>query len=271
MNLTMIALVLSIALSANASPGKKFPIPNFEYDFHQLAIGGGELADKYGRGQEVFTNLTLPFAPLDLSKSEVMAPGELLDHQNFTFGFMSRVFHADGDKRTLDFFCKNLCWVEREKNTKKGLKEVLALVEKFKKAADMEIVSQWNIGNQFRVNDFFVFKEGPTKALPSRDLQIVSSGHWLKLSDLEMKEFKKLSETAEPLVKDLKKLKIPALVKTKNGGVIVFYDGFADNAWGVLVLSNAEKKTFKAPSLEWSEIQDGVWFFHKGGKQYDII
>jgi hypothetical protein len=271
MKFIIVAIMLSITLSAGASPGRKFPIPDFENDFHELAEASMDLVGKYGAGQETFTNLTLPFAPLDLSKSEKMAPGELLDHQNFTFGFLSSVFQADQDKRTADFFCKNLCWLERENKTKKNLNEVLALVEKFKKASDVQIVSQWNIGDQFRVNDFFVLKEGPTKAIPSRDLKIISSGRWAKLNESDMKAFKKLSEATTALVKDLKKLKIPAMVKAKNNGVIVFYDGFADNAWGVLVLSNSEKKKFKAPSLEWSEIQDGVWFFHKGGKQYEII
>lgn len=262
----LIQLIFCGMLSAGAA---EFPLPEFKNDFMTIFEAGGAYAKKHGKGQSMFRNVTLPFAPFDIAHGSSVDVGKLRQYRNFSFGALGRAFDADPRARSEEFFCPPDCWGKRGDQMRDGFPKILKLRDQFLKLDGARVVSQWNVPENFRVNDWFYSADNVLEAKASKNLGLISSGEWRDLKKSDLARAQQLRAKAKPIAKGLKELGFAAIMKATDGSTIVVADGFADNAWGLMILSEKAKAKFvKPPEDDWVQVQDGVWIFRKGGRSF---
>lgn len=272
MKLLFLFILVSLQPLSATAQEYKFPFPEFEKDFTGLV----RLAESYAKengDQNTYKNLTLPYAPLDISSGGKASSDKLRGYRNFAFGVFGAVFKADPHIRSKEFFCEpSSCWDERVERIHSSIKEILKLREQFLKLDKVQVVSQWNMPNRFRINNWFYNDKKTVEAKPSADLHLISSGIFENIKREDEPAARKLADSAKNIVSELRKLDLVALVRSSDGSTIVVADGFADNAWGVLVLSKEAEKKFSKPAQDdWVQVEKGIWLFRKGGRQLMAI
>lgn len=245
-----------------------FPFPEFEKDFAVIVGAAHEYSKIHGKGDKIFKNLTLSYAPLDLHQPGKAKKEDFHAYRNFTFAYLSKVFEADSDARSKEFFCDNKCWGARTKFALSSVRKLRGLVGKFREARRLWLVGHWNMEGQFRINNWFYSGSKYFAGVPSTDLQILSSGVLEPLTGLGQESSPDIKGVGESLVKELKDLGFISLIREDdNDSVTVVADGFADNIWGVVFLSEKQKGTIHN-SDTFKLLEEDVGMFRLGGERH---
>ena len=155
-----------------------FPYPEYENDFRIFVETALQYSGKYQNDPKDFARLTLPFAPLNLSSKGKVSQSEFRNYQNFSFGYISKIFDADPAQRSKDFFCSPSCWQDRADSISNSIAEIKSLANDFLKLKENKMISHWNMDNRFRVDNWFFSENKWSLAVPSKDLGLISSGLW---------------------------------------------------------------------------------------------
>jgi hypothetical protein len=272
MRILVLFIAVILTLCACSKDSKKFPYPELEPDFGTFLDGARAYANKHGKGQAAYKNATLPYAPLDMSEGGKLNGQKLKDLRALAFGSLAHMFAADFNLRIDEVFCSPECWQSRVTRMRGSVKEILEIRNRFIKLNNVEVISHWNSNNQFRVNNWIYTEANGLSdadvlhAKPSTDFGLVSSGVWEDPSAADQKVANELKISGKPIVERLRKLNLVAIARDDDASTLIIADGFAGNAWGLRILPGQGANSDAKPAEgDWVKIQNGVWFFRKGG------
>lgn len=194
-----------------------------------------------------FTNLTQPYAPLDFQVRDA-SNKQASDIRNYLFGVASALAGLDDDaalKMANDFHCGQPCSAARIKSLVEQHERVTPLVMRFVPIGGLNIIAQWNVPGEFRVNDTFKRGESITSYKTAGPKGVIPNSAGTKAENLTDATGLSPSEVsqAEEIAAELASLHLAAIVRSPQG-IRVVLTGNADNQCGLLFkrLSVAEPK-----------------------------
>lgn len=241
-----LALVISyVAVAAQNRP--TFPVPRAEDEFvalfpHVEGYGG---AIKGSR--KAFALAVLPYAPLDLQVTKAKTYEEASMLRNFYLGIAGAASNIDSAALADSFHCGQSCVEYRKSDVAGKLPRIIELVNEFNAAPQIEILAQWNIKDEYRVNNVFHMLGQTNESLPSTVMGFIPSDKWRKLESTEryLDEIKFSKAKFDSLLTKIREMSLAAMVRTREGNVRVVRVGVGDNEAGLIFLKNPADKPVK--------------------------
>lgn len=184
----------------------------------------------------IFQQLTKPMAPLDLNFKKPINDTDASNQSNYFYGVMGGAAGFKGDEINglVSTFFKRYQPDSLPSGLIAKASAASELVIRFKQLPKITRVATWK-KDSFRVNDIFIEDEkatiyhctGSYLPCPEKTTQQVSK---LKAENA------KLVEEAKPLVEEMQRIGLVAIVKTDSGTRAII-DGMADNEVGFYMLT----------------------------------
>jgi len=247
--LTILALFVSSASILLAQSEPSFLTNRTKGEFDALIE---KYTAEFGRAINGDTNrfkhLALPYSPLDLQIKKAKNYEEASYWRNIYGGVAGAAAKVDPIALVNSFECGWSCVDYRKSDLIGKLPKILELVKEFNDAPQIELIANWGIEDEYRVNNVFHMLGGRTReALPSPIMGFVPSGKWRKLDSIE-KYFDeiKISKTKfDSLITKTKELGLVTVMRNPNGDTKVIRVGIFDCESGLLFLKQASSKPVK--------------------------
>jgi hypothetical protein len=252
--LSMVVLAQGV-LGSGAAP---FPVPRAQEEFAKLGPHVRGYCGAIEGDNELFRRAVLPFAPMDLTVAKGTGPEcEVL--RNLYLGFVGAFCKVDAAAMAQSFHCGSMCTASRRDGLVRNLRQLKELVRDFVAMNGIDLVSQWGVVGEFRVDNVFVMMGQANETKPSPVMGFIPSDAWEHLSgpDDYLKR-KHVSPTAfQSLLGKVKALSLAAVVREKQA-VRVVRVGISDNESGLLFLN-------------WGVAEPRVGELVSGGRRYSIV
>jgi hypothetical protein len=249
--LLSLALVVSCVAAIVAQDRASFPVPRAEQEFvalfpHIEGYGGAIRND-----QKAFLLAVLPYAPLDLQITRAQNHEEADTLRNFYLGVVGAASGIDSAALANRFHCGKSCVDYRKSEVVGKLGRMTDLVAEFNAVPQIEILAQWGIKDEYRVNNVFHMMGQTNESLPSPVMGFVPSDKWRKLESPEkyLEEITVLKAKFYSILTKTKEMSLAALVRDSQGSVRVVRVGISDNEAGLFFLKNPSNKPKKGQKM----------------------
>jgi len=205
---------------------------------------------------------------MDLTVSKgTWAESETL--RNLYLGFVGAACKVDAAALARSFHCGSVCTADRRNGLVSNLERIKRVTKAFAALAGVDLVSQWGVRGEFRVNNAFTLMGQTNEAKPSPMMGFIPWDVWEHFSVIgEYLKTKHISEAAfNELLKEIKALSLAAVVREKRA-VRVVRVGIADNESGLLFLKHGEPLPVVGQGAEGGrryvvieQIEDGLVFY----------
>ncbi len=260
MKLIIVALILCsvTACSTQNRPSfavpraqSEFPVPHAEHEFAALSPHLEEYGGSIRGDQKAFTLAVLPYGPLDLQVTKAETHEEASVLRNFYLGIAGAAAGIDSAAMANSFHCGQSCIEYRKTDVVGKLAQILELSNEFSAMSQLEIVAQWGIKGEYRVNNVFHMMGQTNESLPSSIMGFIPSDNWRRLDSPEkyLEEIKISKAKFDPLLAKVRELNLAAVVRTPEGDIKVVRVGIADNESGLLFHKNLSKKPQKGQKM----------------------
>jgi hypothetical protein len=252
-----VKLILSVTLTVCsfatvlAQNGPSFPVPRAEQEFEALFPHLENYAGSISGNQKAFTLAVLPYAPLDLQVTKAKTHEEASALKNFYLGVVGAATGINSAALANSFHCGQSCIEYRKSSVVVNLAGISELVDEFSSVSQLEVVAQWGIKDEYRVNNVFHMIGQTNESLPSAMMGFVPSDKWRKLDTPEkyFEEIKVSQAKFDSVLTRLKELSLAAVVRTAEGNIRIVRVGISDNEAGLLFLKKSAKKPKKGQSM----------------------
>lgn len=231
---TGISLLVLIGLGGLLQ-AQVFPVPRAEPEFRELLPFIDGWAQQNAGNEELFKRWSLPFGPLSLQVTKANH-GEASSLKNFYLGVSAATFKVDGLALANLFHCGPSCVEHRRADLKSKLPRIEPLVAQFRAAARINLVANWGMGDDFRVNELFRVMGQQNLTQASSIMGFVPSGTWRPVKDTDgyIESLGANPAKVREILKEMQDLSLSALV-TETGSVVrVVRVGIANNESGIL-------------------------------------
>jgi hypothetical protein len=207
---------------------------------------------------------------LDLQVTKARSPQEAASLKNFYFGFVTQAAGIDPVQKANEFHGGPPLAQRRKELLLERLEKIKALSEQLKRYPQINILAQWFIKGEFRINNLFHMMGQTNEALASEIMGFVPSSNWKKWKSPAdyLKSIRMERETFDKLLNDLKQANIAAFVRGESGGARFIFVGMADNEVGLLFLGGKDSKPKAGDMLPdgkkfvgLEEIEPGIYFY----------
>ena len=145
------ALSMSMLLAATNA---QFPVPRAQPEFARLGPHVGGYCRAREGDEELFRRAVLPFGPMDLTISKgTWVESDTL--RNLYLGFVAVACKVDAAALVQKFHCGKACTVDRRNRLVGNLDQIRKVAKDFAKLSGVDLVSQWGIVGEFRVNNAY--------------------------------------------------------------------------------------------------------------------
>ena len=246
-----LALVIHCTGIGVAQNRPSFPVPRAEQEFvalfpHVEGYGGAIRND-----QKAFTLAVLPFAPLDLQITKAQNYEEANVLRNFYLGIAGAASGIDPTALANSFHCGKTCIEYRRSDVVGKLTRIAELVDEFDAARQVEILAQWGIKDEYRVNNVFHMMGQTNESVPSPLMGFVPSDKWRKLASPEkyLEEIKLPQAKFDAMLTKVKEMSLAAVVRDSQGNIRVVRVGISDNEAGLLFVKTPANKPKKGQKM----------------------
>lgn len=230
----MCGLVLAPAIQGNVPD---FPVGRAKDEFLALVPHVKGYCGSINGDGEAFRRAVLPYGPMDLTVLKgTTEEAEIL--RNLYLGIAGAACGVDAQALATSFHCGRNCTAARKAELLAKIGLVKQAVRDFVALKGIEIVSQWGIAGEYRVDNIFVMMDQIKQTTPSPVMGFVPSESWTDVPDLRAYLRRKgVSEKIfDSIVLKLKALSLAAIVRDSQGTRVVRV-GIADNESGLLFLN----------------------------------
>lgn len=216
-----------------ADPQPRFPVARAQEEFVGLlhfVRGWGQS----NRGDsELFRRWTLPYGPMDLQVAKANHD-EASALRNLYLGFAGGVFGVDAAKMANSFHCGQTCIDSRRQDLESKVVRIEKLVGAFRKLKGVDILAQWGIPNEFRVNCLFKIFDQVRVSSPSPVMGFLPSSQWDHADpDSYITSLGASPSAVRAILSELTALSVAAIVRESDGSVRVIRVGISDNESGL--------------------------------------
>lgn len=267
-NVFIFSLLLLLGACTHKQLNENIQYPELNKDIGPLLNAAEHYSRKYSNDADVFNNLTLPFAPLDLSNAGEVKPPLLSSYRIYCYDLFAKAFKFDVTQRKKDFNCDKECWGPRQEVIKKILPEIRKLALQFKANTDINLIAHWRMKDRFRINDWFYSEGQFLEPTPSSHLKLIASGIW-EVAKPNTKLFNDIYNRALPIVEELRRLNFISVSKMKNGALVFLVDGFANETWGIYFDEQGNSpKLENEQEISIYKIDNNFWGFQTHGSRF---
>ena len=268
------ATLLGAALLGPAAPPRPFPIERGADELRAALKDAQVYLEATRPSLARFAGLAQPYAPLDLELRGTHATREAAEVKNFFLGAAgySAGLPPDQIQELVRAFFKRHGRLAGKAAWLASLPEQRALVARFRALPQLGVLAQWG-SEDYRVGDLFKVGDQFFTATPSPTLGLVPWGTRVTLDDPKATGAAVVRDVAAaaPLLVEMRRLRVLALVRMPSGAVRVIQDGVADNEVGTLfvvaggaVPKKGEELTDGKPVLHAEAVADGVYYYLAG-------
>ncbi len=229
-----IGLAVVLASSIDAP---NFPVNRATNEFFALVPHVKGYCGAVRGDEEAFRHAVLPYGPMDLTVSKGSnEEAEIL--RNLYLGIVGAACGVDAQALVKGFHCGPSCTAARKSELLSKLAPIKEVVKEFASLRGIDLVSQWGIVGEYRVDNLFAMMGQVKETNPSPVMGFVPSASWTDVADLRSYlNHKGVSEKAfESMLRKLKVLSLAAVVREDEGKRVVRV-GIADNESGLLFLN----------------------------------
>jgi hypothetical protein len=239
-----VALTLCSVAALFAQSKPSFPVPRAEQEFEALFPHLEGLAGSIRGNQKAFTLAVLPYAPLDLQITKAKTHEEASALKNFYLGIAGAASGNDAAAMANSFHCGPSCIQYRKSDVVGKLVQISGLVDEFSSIPKLELLAQWGIKDEYRVNNVFHMMGQTNESLPSAVMGFIPSDRWRKIDNPEtyLEEIKLSKNKFEALLTKSREMNLAAVARTLEGDIKVVRVGIGDNEAGLLFLKHSSKK-----------------------------
>lgn len=264
------ALILCFAAGPFAQTRPDFPVPRAEQEFVALFSHLEGYGGAIRENPKAFTLAALPYGPLDLQVTKAKTYEEASILKNFYLGIAGSASGVDAAAMANRFHCGQNCIESRKSDVVGKLAQISEIVNDFSAISQLQVVAQWGISNEYRVNNVFHMMGQTNESAPSPVMGFVPSDKWRKLENPEkyLEEIKVSKAKFELLLTRLREMSLAAVVRSSEGDIRAVRGGIGDNEAGLLFLKNQSRKPKKAQKLldgrEYvfiEEIKPGIFYY----------
>jgi hypothetical protein len=246
-----LAFTLFCAGTSIAQDRPSFPVPRAEQEFVALFPHIEGYCGAIKTDQKAFTLAVLPFAPMDLQVTKAKNYEEADMLRNFYLGIVGAACRIDSAALANSFHCGKSCIEYRKSDVTGKFDRISQLVKDFDATQQVQLLAQWGIKDEYRVNNVFHMMGQTNESLPSPTMGFVPSDKWRKLGGPEeyLEEIKLSAPKFNALMTALKELSLAALVRDSQGNTRVVRVGVSDNEAGLLFVKNPSAKPKKGEKM----------------------
>ena len=176
-----IALTLCSVVALFAQGRPSFPVPRAEQEFEALFPHLQGYGSSIRGNQKAFTLAVLPYAPLDLQVTKAKTHEEASDLKNFYLGIAGAASGNDSAAMANSFHCGQSCIQYRKSDVEGKLVQISELVNEFSSISRLELLAQWGMKDEYRVDNVFHMMGQTNESLPSAVMGFIPSDKWRKL------------------------------------------------------------------------------------------
>jgi hypothetical protein len=246
-----VALILCFAATPFAQNRPSFPVPRAKQEFEALIPHLEGYGGSIRGNQKAFTLAVLPYAPLDLQVTKANTHEEASVLKNFYLGIASAASGIDSAVMANSFHCGQSCVEYRKTDVVGKLSQISELVNEFSATSQLEVIAQWGIKDEYRVNNVFHMMGQTNESLPSSVMGFIPSDKWRKLDTPEkyLEEIKLSKPKFDVLLTKIREMSLAVVARTSEGDIKVVRVGIGDNEAGLLFLKNPSKKPKKGQKM----------------------
>jgi hypothetical protein len=250
-------LILSVTLTVCsvaavlAQSRPSFPVPRAEQEFEALFLHLKGYAGSIRGNQKAFKLAVLPYAPLDLQVTKAKTHDEASVLKNFYLGIAGAATGIDSAAMANSFHCGQSCIEYRKSSVMGSLSRISELVDEFSSVPQLEVLAQWGIKDEYRVNNVFHMRGQTNESLASAAMGFIPSDKWRKLDNPEkyLEEIKVSKAKFDSVLTRVRELSLAAVVRTAEGDIRIVRVGIGDNEAGLLFLKKSTKKPKKGQKM----------------------
>jgi hypothetical protein len=187
---------------------------------------------------EAFRRAVLPYGPMDLTVSKGTTE-EAESLRNLYLGIAGAACEIDAQALAKSFHCGISCTADRKTELLAKLGPIKEVVRDFASLKGIELVSQWGIVGEYRVDNIFAMMDQVKETKPSLLMGFVPSEIWTDIG-ADLKAYLKRKNVSEKrfdsMLQKVKALSLAAVVREPEGTRVVRV-GIADNESGLLFLN----------------------------------
>jgi hypothetical protein len=163
---------------------ERFPVAGAQKEFAALGPHVRGYCHPIEGDVEAFRRAVLPFGPMDLSvtKSD-KADARIL--RDLYLGFVGAICRVDAGALVGSFDCGAQCVDYRQRQLGDRLDEISRVVDAFRGLSQVEVISEWGIPGEFRVNNVFSMMGQVNESIPSKRFGFVPSEEWKAIPDID--------------------------------------------------------------------------------------
>jgi hypothetical protein len=246
-----LALIISFATVDYAQNRPSFPIPRAEQEFGALIPHLRGVSGTVRNDPKAFALAVLPYAPLDLQITKAQNYEEADALRNIYLGVAGGITGIDSGELANSFHCGKNCVDYRKADVVGKLAGITKLVAEFKTVAQIKILANWGIKEEYRVNNVFHMMGQTNESLPSPVMGFIPSDKWRKLDTVEkyLEEIKVSKAKFDSLLAKVKEMSLAAVVADLNQSVRVVKVGVGDNEAGLLFVGKSSEKPRKGQKM----------------------
>lgn len=250
MNLLLcIVIIQAVGQTGSSEP---FPVPRAQREFAALGPHVRGYCHSIEGNEEAFRRAVLPFGPMDLTV--MRAPkDETVKLRNLYLGFVGSACRVDAGAMAASFECGGACTAWRRAQLMDKFEDISRVADGFRKAHGIDVMSQWAVKGEFRINNVFAMMGQVNEAIPSVESGLVPSDRWNRVASVDAYESSKHIHpvVVESLRVKMVDLSLAALVREREW-IRVIRVGIGLKESGLLFLSKGAK-----PPVVGTEESDG--------------
>jgi hypothetical protein len=235
-------------LPCDGAVNAQFPVNRAESEFLTLiphiegycGVTRGNLDD--------FRRAVLPFGPMDLTVlNGTNREKEIL--RNLFLGMVGRACGLDAAMLGRTFQCGRSCVATRENELRSNLGPIREVVARFASLGDVDLISQWGVVGEYRIDDVFVMMGQMKETRPSPIMGFVPSDVWMDVSDLSAYLSRRHASRGafDAVLRTMKRLSLAAVVR-EHDGIRVIRVGVGDNESGLLFTNGRGRPRMREPA-----------------------
>ena len=232
----MLGAALVTSLWAGVHSGD-FPIPRAQEEFRLLGPHVHGYCGTITGDEKAFRHAVVPFGPMDLTVSKG-TPDEASVLRSLYLGMVGAICKVDAAVLSRSFHCGPACTSGRREELFSGLRKIKKTVSAFQEMSAVDLVSQWGIVGEDRINNVFVMMGQVVETKPSEVMGFVPSDHWVRLEGLGVYLSRLgISDAAfSSFLRGVKELSLAAVVRDE-AGIRVVRVGIGESESGLLFLT----------------------------------
>jgi hypothetical protein len=246
-----LSLILSGAGMCVGQDRPSFPVPRAEQEFVALFPHLEGYCGAIRNDQKAFALAVMPFAPMDLQITKAQNHEEANLLRNFYLGIVGAACGIDSAALANSFHCGKNCTENRKSDVVEKLDKIRQLVDEFAAAQPIQILAQWGIKDEYRVNNVFHMMGQTNESLASPLMGFIPSDKWRKVGGIEqyLEELKLPRTKFDAMLTKLKEMSLVAMVRDAQGNIRVVRVGVGDNEAGLLFVKTPSDKPRKGQKL----------------------